>query len=71
MYSPFAGEKDDLELGENKVADNLKIDSMVEVEYLDSDTMTHKKDVNNMVDSGFDYVWMTHQYQSYRNFVKH
>ena len=37
LYSPFAGEKDDLELCENKVADNLKIDSMEEVEYLDSD----------------------------------
>ena len=54
LYSSFADEKDDLELGDNKAVDSLKIDSMVELEYLDNDNVAYKKDVDNMVDSGLD-----------------
>ena len=71
MYSPFVDEKDDLELSDNKVVDSLKIDSMVELEYLDSDNVAYKKDVDNMMDSGLDYFQKTHQYQSHQNFVKY
>ena len=59
MCSPFANEKDDLELGENNIVDCLKIDSMLEFEHLDSDNVAYKKDVDNMVDSGLDYFQKT------------
>ena len=71
MYSPFADEKYDLELGDNKAVDSLKIDSMVELEYLDNDNVAYKKDVDNMLDSGLDYFQKNHQYQSHQNFVKY
>ena len=45
LCSPFIDENDDLELDDNKVMDSLKIDSMVELEYLDGDNVAYKKDV--------------------------
>ena len=44
-----------MEPGDNKVVDNLKIDSMVVLKYLDGDNMEYKKDGDNLVDSDLDY----------------
>ena len=71
MYSPFVDEKKDLELDNNKVVDSQKIDSTVELEYLDSNNAVYKNDIDNMMDSGLDYFQKTHQYQSNQNFMKY
>ena len=54
LYSPFADKEDDLKLGDNKVVNSLKIDRMVELEYLDNNNMTYKN-VDNMIDNSLDY----------------